>query len=133
MRRVNGDVQEMRCGGCGAVLHRFVFTADTDMETDGLCSASRCNRAEVVIAEATPEEWNAFEDGGAANLEKRLAEDLNLPDLRVLRLRRVEQRGPSAFARIFLPSAWRTYERPDLIYACPCCEEGEVRAVAECT
>jgi hypothetical protein len=124
MRKVTGDVQEIRCNICDSVFHCFVFTSEDDTGTAGLCSASRCNQPEVVIAEATPEEWNACDAGDSKILEDRLSRNLNLHGLKILRLLRVEQPNSSSEGRRFQDFS-RTYKSPTLVYACPCCTHGE--------
>ena len=132
MRKVTGDVQEIRCDACGAAIHNFLFAGEDDAETAGLCSAGRCNISDIVIAEATPEEWNAFDEDGLVILEERLTKKLNLPGLKISRLLRVEQPNGSVAGRSF-QHFLRVYKPPTLVYVCPCCEQGEARVAAKYT
>ncbi len=132
MRKISGDVQKVRCGTCGSVFHNFLFSGEDDSETAGLCSASRRNIADVVIAEATSDEWGAFEGNGLSLLEVRLADTLNLTGLKVLRLLRVEQSGGVAEKTSF-KDFLQTYKPPTLVYACPACSQGEAHVIGECT
>ena len=132
MRKVSGDVQEVRCDACGSVFHHFLFFGEDDTETAGLCSASRRNILDVVIAEATPDEWRACDGNGLSLLEARLSDALNLTDLKVLRLLRVEQSGSAAAGKSF-KDFLQTYTPPTLVYACPSCSQGKAHVIAEFT
>ena len=127
-RKVTGDINEIRCNGCRSVFYCFMFSGENDTETSALCSATRCNTSEVTIAEATPDEWNAFDNGGFEAFEKRLTENLNIPDLKVLRLLRMEQPNNSMERKSF-QDFLQKYKLPSLVYICPCCENGEAHVV----
>lgn len=132
MRKISGEVQEVRCNSCGSVFHHFLFSGEDDAETAGLCSASRRNIATLVIAEATPDEWRFFGGDGLLSLEARLASNLNMTDLKVLRLLRVEQSGGAAAGKSF-QDFLHAYKPPTLVYACPACNHGEASVIAEYT
>lgn len=131
-RSVTGMVLRLRCNACGAVFPHFLFSGDEDGDTVGLCSASCCDKSEVVILEAEPSEWNNFESAGILAIEERLALQFGRADLKVLRLLRVEHEITSGTGLSFRDFK-KAYQPSVLVYSCACCAEGESRAIEELT
>lgn len=130
-RLINGTVVRLQCAACGATFPHFRFTGDTDSDTDGLYSATSCTANELVIAEATPSEWNEIGRGDGASAERNLAQQLGRTDLKIVHLLRVEDTNSAkglSFAEF-----QKVYKPPVLIYTCPCCANGESRELEELT
>ena len=131
-RIVAGTILRLCCQTCKATFPHFLFSGEDDTDTAGLCSASCCDRNEVVIAEAESAEWNDFEQAGVSEIEKRLARQLGRDDLRVLRLLKIE-REESSPAGLGFRDFKKTYKPPVLVYSCACCRDGASRAIEEIT
>ncbi|MFC4314273.1 hypothetical protein ACFPN2_34735 [Steroidobacter flavus] len=128
---IDGTVVRLQCEACGAVFPYFRFTGDVDSDTDGLYSATSCTGNELVIAEATPSEWNEMGRGDGTSTEKNLAQQLGRTDLKIVHLVRVED--TNAAKGLSFAEFQKVYKPPVLIYSCPCCADGESRAVEELT
>ncbi len=119
----------LRCESCGSTFPHFTFSGEKDTDTAGLCSASSCERNEVVLVEALPVEWNDLEGDGTAAIERRLAAHLQRSDLRVLRLLAVERAAVAAAGTSFRDFR-KAYKPPSMVYTCACCATGKSRSVA---
>lgn len=131
-RTVTGTVMRLRCENCGSTFPHFVFSGEKDTDTDGLCSASSCEKNEVVIAELQPNEWDDFDNTGALNFQHRLSLLLDRHDLRVIRLVRVEQEQKPSAGLSFRDFA-KSYKPPVLVFSCACCTNGESKSYEEQT
>lgn len=131
-RTVTGTVMKLRCGNCGSTFPHFVFSGEKDTDTDGICSASSCEKNEVVIAELLQNEWNDLDNTGASNFQHRLSLLLDRHDLRVIRLVRVEQAQNPSAGLSFRDFA-KSYEPPVLVFSCACCTNGESKLYEELT
>lgn len=130
-RLIDGTVIRLQCEACGAVFPHFIFAGEMDSVTDGLYSATSCTANELVLAEATPSEWNELGRGDGTSVERKLAQQLGRSDLKIVHLLRVEHAN-SAKGLSFAESQ-KVYQPPALIYSCACCPNGESREVAELT
>lgn len=131
IRQVEGTVLTIRCRTCGEHYPHFEFSGDSDTLTDGLGSATSCEKKELVIAETTAAEDN-FCTSGIVEFEQRLARDLSRSDLHVIRLLRVERAptvGPTSSLREFM----KHYVPNTLVFSCPCCDGGEAVKIEELT
>lgn len=128
-RLINGTVVRLQCEACGAVFPHYGFTGETDADTDGLYSATSCAANELVIAEATPDEWNEMGRGDGTLAERNLAQQLGRNDLKIVRLLRVED--TSSAKGLSFAEFQKVYKPPVLIYSCACCPNGESRAIEE--
>jgi hypothetical protein len=126
-REVAGTILSLRCEACGSVFPHFLFLGDGDSSTAGLCSASRCRKDEVVIAEVDSSEWGALAVAESSSIEARLMKEFSLADLKVVRLLRVEH-GASAAGSSF-GDFRKAYKPPIQIYSCVCCVNGEARSI----
>lgn len=131
-RTVDGSILRMKCDRCGKTFAHFQFEGEADVDTEGLCSASVCGDTEVAIIEALPDEWDDLQLGKAEKIEKRLALELGRDDFRILNLIRAEKKEITKGRVSFLDFKKR-YEPPVMVYSCPCCVDGEARAVQEAT
>jgi len=129
-RRVECSVLRLRCRRCCAEFPHVVFSGDTDMAADGLCSLTAAGRNEVVIGELNGDEWKLGFATAVAAFGARISAALTRTDLRDVPLIGTEagagelNRTPS-FA-IFR----RLYRRPRVIYGCAICGEGEAVEIA---
>lgn len=90
------------------------FTGDTDMVTEGWVSLTSTERPEVVVTQATAEEWNSLESTGASQIEARINRQLGRNDLRYVRLMRVEDQGnPKG---VSFQEFRKAYKPPKLLY-----------------
>lgn len=131
-RIVAGTILTLFCDACKARFPHFLFFGDDDIDTAGLCSASSCDKNEVVIFEATPTEWNDFEKSGISEIETRLALELRRGDLRVLRLLKIE-RDKNIQTGLSFRDFKKKYVAPTVVYSCPCCPDGKSHALEELT
>src|SRR5277367_3208604 len=120
---VRGTVKMIICQSCNSKMPLFAFETETDVGAVGLCSATRCNGLELIIAETTLDEWKQMKSGELQHLPARLSDALDIRGLHVLHIVRVEEQPESAAGMPF--SEFRKiYRRPRVIYSCPCCEKG---------
>lgn len=131
-RKLSGTVVKLHCGSCGSTFPHFIFSGDKDTDTDGFCSASSCEKNEVVIAELTSNELNDFGSTGASDFQQRLSKLLGRHDLRVVRLLRVEREQTPQAGLSFRDFA-KSYKPPILIFSCACCADGESKSNEELT
>jgi hypothetical protein len=129
-RIVEGTILRLRCDACSSVFPHFLFSGEEDSDTAGLCSASSCEKDELVIAEAEPSEWNDLAHTDAA-VGSKIAEQLQRNDLKVVRLLRVERE--TGATGLSFSDFRKAYKPPTLIYSCACCANGESRAIEEIT
>lgn len=118
---IRGSVVIVTCRACQASLPLFEFEVESDTGAIGLCSAARCNGLDVVIAETTADEWAAMQSGELSTLPTRLG---RFGDFSVLHIMRVE-RSPDPPAGISFSEYRKIYKPPVVVYACPCCVQGE--------
>lgn len=130
-RLVEGTVLMLRCRTCSAVFPHFLFSGEQDTDTDRLCSASACDTIEVVVAEATADEWNDLAHGSVSVLQARLSSQLARDDLRVLRILRVEP-GKNSGKGASFQDFRKEYSPPITIFSCACCG-GDSEATEEIT
>lgn len=130
-RLVDGTVAKLQCAACGAVFPLFTFTGETDSDTDGLYAATSCATNEVVLADATPSEWNGMGRGDSTSVEKKLAQQLARTDLKIVHLVRVE--NTISAKGLSFAEFQKVYKPPVLIYSCACCPNGESRVVEKLT
>lgn len=121
---VRGSVKIVTCRTCHSSMPRFEFESETDTGTVGLSSAARCNSADLVLAETTLDEWRGIQSGDISGLLSRLRDLSGMKDLCVLWIRRIEQSAQPPTGIPF--SEFRKlYRPPVVIYACPCCADGD--------
>ena len=132
LRRVSGTVLRLRCSSCQKTFPHFSFFGDTDMATQGLGSVTSFERNEIVLAEFSPDEWNNFEVDGTERFERRLRKLLDRDDLRVVRLRAVEETAEAARGASF-QEFLKQYRPSSLVFSCACCEGGQSRPIGETT
>ena len=121
---VHGSVKIITCQSCSSRMALFAFDAETNMDSIGLCSATRCNELCVVIAETTLSEWKMMESGKLVNLPSRITDSSGMKDSHVLHIKRIE-RAPEPAAGVPFSEFKRLYGSPVAIYSCPCCDAGE--------
>lgn len=126
---VHGSVAIVTCRSCRASLPLFEFEMESDTGAVGLCSAGRCNSLDIVIAETTLDEWKAMQSGELSTLPLRLS---GFPDFHVLHIKRIEQ-SPDPQAGISFYEFRNIYKPPVIVYACPCCTDGEAVKTQEVT
>lgn len=130
-RNVAGSVVNLRCQRCKCRFPHFIFEGETDAITFGLVSASSCSHNEVVLGEMAEEELRDFE-AGLQGFEQRLSVRFGRPDFRVVKLLRAETTdGP--LRGLSFQDFRRRYRTPRLVYACPCCRQGEAHVISEMT
>ena len=129
---VHGSVKIVTCRNCLATLPLFEFEAETDTDSVGFCSAARCNVLDIVIAETTLEEWRAIQSGGLSTLPPRLSGSSEMKDFCILHIKCIE-RGSEPAAGIPFSEFKKLYKHPVVIYACPCCTDGEAIETQEVT
>ena len=101
----------------GGRFPTFRFEADTDQGTSGWLSFTALNRVELVLAEASADEWNAGAAGTERSLQ-RIAREAGRTDLRSVRLLRIGNlpsgRGlPFRMYRALWPRAQLVYSSLD--------------------
>lgn len=116
-RRIDGYVLRLRCERCERKFPHVIFSGDTDMATDGLCSLTAVGQDEVVIGEFDASERSLDYDGAESEFGERISRLLGRNDLRVVRLLRSE---PSSSPR---EMSFR------LFYSCPICPSGEAQKI----
>lgn len=126
---VRGSVAIVTCQACQASLPLFEFEVESDTGAVGLCSATRCNGSDIVIAETTLEEWKAMQSGELSTLPLRLS---GFSDFHVLHIKRIEK-SPAPPAGISFAEFRSLYKPPVVVYACPCCTDGEAIKTREVT
>jgi hypothetical protein len=102
---VEGWVEILHCFDCPAVQPIWVFSADTDMATQGLISAGDMNGKVLVLSQ----------DSELLGAEK----------LRHAVFKRVESKIPDA-AGLSFAEFRKHYSPPKVIYNCPWCARGEM-------
>jgi hypothetical protein len=122
MQRVEGYVEQLRCGSCGGEFATFVFTGDSDMMTAGLETATAPQTGDVAIGGRLPTEMRDYV-AGRAQFAERISDVLGVKFKPVPLLRAQHTSAPvtgdfSAFRR--------SYKPPELVYGCPRCG-GEAR------
>lgn len=128
-KTVRGSVAIVTCRSCQASLPLFEFEVESDTGAVGLCSAARCNGLDVVIAETTLEEWKAMQSGSLSTLPSHLS---GFPGFHVLHIKYIEK-SPSPPAGIPFSEFRKLYTAPVVVYACPCCTDGEAIKTQEMT
>lgn len=126
---IRGSVAIVSCRSCQANLPIFEFEVESDTGEVGLCSAAKCNSLDIVIAETTLDEWKAMQSGGLLTLPSRLS---GFSDFNVLHIKRIEE-SPDPPAGIPFSEFRKLYTAPVVVYACPCCTDGEAVKTREMT
>lgn len=129
-RFVRGSVKIVTCRACHSSMPVFDFESETDTDTVGLCSAARCDSADLVLAETTLDEWRGIQSGDISGLLSRLRDLSGMKDLCVLGIRRIEQSDHPP-AGIPFSEFRKLYKPPVLIYACLCCLDGDALETQE--
>jgi hypothetical protein len=124
VRQFEGTVVMLQCHHCRAVFPHFVFSGETDMETQGLRALTVCAQNRVVIAEETAADLKASSDRGADGFRERMFEVLGRTDLCVVELLRTE-RAKSGPKPVSFQEFRKHYHPPKVIYSCCCCAGGE--------
>lgn len=118
-RRIDGYVLRLRCARCERKFPHVIFSGDTDMATDGLCSLTAVGQDEVVVGEFDASERRLDYNGAENAFAVRISQLLDRNDLRVVRLLRSE---PSS-------SPHGKYTAHKTIYSCPICPSGEAQEI----
>lgn len=118
---VRGSAAIVTCQSCQASVPLFEFEVESDTGAVGLCSAAKCNGSDIVIAETTLDEWKAMQSGELSTLPSRLG---GFSDFHVLHIKRIEK-TPAPPAGISFSEFRDLYQPPVVVYACPCCTDGE--------
>jgi hypothetical protein len=129
-RAIHGSVRIVTCRACQSNVPLFELEAESDTDTVGLCSAARCNSLDLVLSETTLEEWKAAQSREVPSLLSRLSDLSGVKDLHILRIKRVEQ-NPKPPAGVPFSEFKKLYKPPVVIYACPCCVDGEATETRE--
>jgi hypothetical protein len=103
---------------------------EADTDTADIGAATSCEKNEIVITEINSDEWNNWEAGGILEFEKRISQQLGRDDLRVVRLLRVEPTHQVARG-ISFKEFQKKFVRPQLVFSCIHCTDGESTSVAE--
>lgn len=126
-RLVEGEIELLSCKTCGVTTPHFVFSGDSDQETDGLFSTSLPGAMIVVLAEFTSAEHLMVSRGDHASVLERVERESGVDGLRTSRFLRTEG-GVALKGRSFAEFR-KQYVRPDVVYACPSCLDGEAVSV----
>lgn len=129
-RKIIGTVLKLRCAKCNQSFPHFRLIGDVDTDTADIGTMTSCVTNEVVVSEMLPDEWNSWETGGALHFEKRISQELGRNDLRTLRLIRTEQTR-SVPNGIGFKEFRENFVKPQLVYSCIHCKEGEAKTVEE--
>lgn len=132
LRIVHGSVKMIHCRICESTIPIFVFEGEADVDTMGLCSAGSCERFDVAVLEAEPDEWNDLASGRPEVLQSRIANELGRSDLRILKVLKMEEAGEVPAGTSFAEFR-KLYRPPIVVYECPCCSVGEAREHSELT
>lgn len=124
MRRVEGHVEQLRCGSCEGEFSTFIFSGDSDMVTAGLETATAPETGCIAIGERLPSEMQDH-SGGCRQFAERVSEDLGA-EFRPVPLLRVEQ--PTGALASDFGTFRRSYKSPERVYGCPRCG-GEARVM----
>lgn len=118
MRRVEGEVQQIRCSTCDACFPTFVFSGDSDMVTAGLEAATSVEPPFVVLGQLNADELKAEYTDGRERFSNRMSESLgqHLVVLSVARWTPVPPPGHMTFQQY-----QRAYRPSEPIYVCPKC------------
>jgi len=104
---VDGSIEFLQCGKCGASQAHWVFSGDTDSVTQGLSSAGSRGSGLLVLGQDPV----SFPDA----------------DVRTALFKRSEGKSARAVGLAFREFMKR-YKAPRLIYACPWCDSGEMES-----
>lgn len=133
MRKVSGSVRILRCESCEAKFPVFEHEIESDAQAIGLYSAALCNGKDLLLLELDPIEWNDARTGKLVRLPERLLIDASLrKDYRLTHILRVDFPVPQSDGLSF-DEFRKKYRAPTVVYACPCCENGEARSISEVT
>jgi hypothetical protein len=117
VRRIEGEIEELRCGSCGVQSATFVFTGDTDMTTMDLETATAPETGEVVIGERLGNETRE-------QFAERISRERGAKFATVPLIRTEDTNEPTSDFRVFL----RAYRPPTPVFGCPKCG-GEARVI----
>jgi hypothetical protein len=131
-RLVEGTITILRCDSCGATFPHFVFSGEEDTDTCRLCSASSCERNEVVLLEVESDEWGELERSITLTVERRLGALLVRSDLKIPRILAVEQSDSSTVGLSF-KDFQKAHKPPVVVYTCICCASGKSRPIERYT
>jgi len=108
-RRISGFVKWLRCKACDAEFPVFVFSGDTDMETQGLRSLTDYKTCALVIAESDNLNQLLEQIGHVNNWKEALFATSN-------------REGSSAIGSSFIHFL-NERRRPEVYYRCVVCNE----------
>jgi hypothetical protein len=131
-RQVAGTIKILTCNTCCTKLPFVTFEGEADVDTIGLCSAGSCERLDVAIIEAAPNEWSDLAVSKPEKLQDRIRQELGRDDLHVISVKRVES-GSEAPSGTSFSEFRKAYRAPILVYSCPCCGTGEAMETEELT
>jgi hypothetical protein len=130
MTNVSGSVLLLGCHACSRVYPHFVLEGETDMQTQGIATLVSFDRAEVLIAELSVEDFSMGAEKGLDALASRLSREFDRDDLRAVHLLRVERTLASHSSGSF-QKFLKSYVPPRLVFSCPCCGGGECTSISE--
>lgn len=129
-RKIIGTVLKLCCAKCNQSFPHFRLIGDVDTDTAGIGMVTSYVTNEIVVAEMLPDEWNSWETEGAFHFEKRISQELGCNDFRTSRLIRTEQTR-SVPNGIGFKEFRNNFVKPQLVYSCIHCKDGEAKAVEE--
>ena len=121
-----GYVSWLRSKATGREFPIFVFSADTDMATNGLISFTSADGNELILSEVTSVEWSHGEAAGEEECRQRINLMLNRDDLRVIHLIRRESENRSG---IDFADFRKNYKSPRLFYVDLFSSNGEAEQI----
>jgi hypothetical protein len=129
---VRGSVKIVQCRECNSNMALFVFESETDVDSVGMCSATKCDGLSIIVAETTLDEWKDIESGKLSKLPSRLIDNPAMNAFHILHIKRIEQ-SPQPPAGVPFSEFRRSYKPPAVIYSCPCCGDGDAVETQEVT
>jgi hypothetical protein len=128
---VRGSVKILRCGKCEMDFPIFDFEVESDADAIGLYSAGECGGDKLLLIDLDLEEWKSAQAGGMRELPPRLLR-LAGQGYRLWHVLRVEK-PPLPSAGFSFGEFRQQYKAPTVVYACPCCDDGEATMRSEMT
>jgi hypothetical protein len=123
-RLIKGSINIIICASCKIKFPIFSFEDEADTDSIGLYSAGSCISPDVAVVEATNTEWNEIVEKKSKELPSRIIKILGRDDFRIAQIIRVEKTVSIPQGTSF--SDYRKlYQRPVVVYSCPCCIIGE--------
>lgn len=128
---VAGSVRILVCNKCDAEFPVFDFEVESDADAIGLYSAGMCNGG-LVLLELSFEEWRAAQSGDLKEIPPRLYNGIPIGCYQFAHILRVESPDLPVAGASFADFR-REYRAPTIVYACPCCNDGEATSQREMT